>query len=238
MLIQLNDLDAVAATQLRLGNLTRVEAFTQLYRSNLTLTEAIDLVQKGKTGDRRIGVEQAEQFYQTAEEAIALYHQAVLNSTASSTSIQAQLNQLRLLLETERQDQAIALLPQVQHATSQLPLSSLAIDTRINLARSLINANSALSLSSPSIITQLLTTAIQNARELQDVRGESYALGYLGELYEQTGQLEPAQHITQNALALAQSNNAPEIAYHWQWQLGQLLKAQADAEGETSTAYH
>jgi tetratricopeptide (TPR) repeat protein len=83
----------------------------------------------------------------------------------------------------------------------------------------------------------LLATAVQQSRSLSDKRAESYALGQLGEVYEhgqlgevyeQTQQLKAAIDLTQQALLLAQSINASDIAYRWQWQLGRLLKAQGD----------
>jgi CHAT domain-containing protein len=47
-------------------------------------------------------------------------------------------------------------------------------------------------------------------------------------LYEQTRQWDNAQELTQQALILAQTINAPDIAYQWQWHLGRVLKAQGD----------
>lgn len=84
---------------------------------------------------------------------------------------------------------------------------------------------------SPLPIAQILATAVQQAHSLGDKRAEAFALGSLGNLYEQTGQWSEAQKLTQQALVLAQASNAPEIAYRWQWQLGRLLKAQKDFQG-------
>ncbi|MUG96776.1 CHAT domain-containing protein [Scytonema sp. UIC 10036] len=82
-----------------------------------------------------------------------------------------------------------------------------------------------------SKIGEILATAVQQARNLGDKRAEAYALGSLGSLYEQTKQLSESQKLTQQALFLAQTSNAPEITYRWQWQLGRLLKAQGDIKG-------
>ncbi|KYC41543.1 hypothetical protein WA1_15940 [Scytonema hofmannii PCC 7110] len=82
-----------------------------------------------------------------------------------------------------------------------------------------------------SKIGEILATAVQQARNLGDKRAEAYALGSLGSLYEQTKQWSESQNLTQQALFLAQTSNAPEIAYRWQWQLGRLLKAQGDIKG-------
>ena len=80
-------------------------------------------------------------------------------------------------------------------------------------------------------ITQQLTLALEQARKLQDTRSQSYALGQLGELYQQLGQLEQAEKNTKQALAIAQSLGAGDITYRWQWQLGQILKQQGKSEG-------
>lgn len=83
----------------------------------------------------------------------------------------------------------------------------------------------------PSFIAHLLATSVKQARSLGDRHAEAYALGNLGKLYEQNQQWSSAQDLTQQALSLAQAINAPDIAYNWQWQLGRLLKVQADTKG-------
>jgi CHAT domain-containing protein len=76
-------------------------------------------------------------------------------------------------------------------------------------------------------IAEQLKSALEDAKKLRDYRSESYALGQLGELYQKQGQgrLEQAQEYTQQALQVAQSIGAGDIAYRWQWQLGQILAA-------------
>ncbi|MEO0685905.1 MAG: CHAT domain-containing protein, partial [Cyanobacteria bacterium J06649_11] len=83
---------------------------------------------------------------------------------------------------------------------------------------------------------KILAKAVQQAETIGDDRAQSYALGHLGHLYEQTQQLKSAQTLTKKALVLAQTSNAPDIAYRWQWQLGRLLKDQNNFV-EAITAY-
>jgi CHAT domain-containing protein len=85
--------------------------------------------------------------------------------------------------------------------------------------------------SPPHKIAQLLAQAVQQAQSLQDKPAESYAIGTLGELYEKTAQFSDAQRLTEKALFIAQSINASDIAYQWQWQLGRILKQQRDIKG-------
>ena len=73
---------------------------------------------------------------------------------------------------------------------------------------------------------KLLGLAVREAQTIGDSRAQSYALGYLGELYEKSQQLSDARKLTEKALILAQTTNANDIAYRWQWQLGRLLKKQ------------
>ena len=224
--------EAIATAQFKLANLTWTEALVNLSRSNLTVAKAAELLQKAQQGDRRLGIETAEKFDAATDQVLQLYQQA---STAPTTQLPAQLNQLRVLVETDRQADAAKLLPTVQQLVSDLPVGHEAIEARINLAQSLVKLSSGgASEASLEDITQLLTVTIQQAKALQDPRAESYALGYLGELYETTGQLQEAQQMTQKALFLAQEYNASDIAYRWQWQLGRLLKAEADTTDAAS----
>ena len=80
----------------------------------------------------------------------------------------------------------------------------------------------------PKSAAKLLATALQQARSLQDARAESYAIGTLGNLYEQTQQWSHATKLTRQALMLAQTLDATDITYQWQWQLGRLFRQQQE----------
>jgi len=75
-----------------------------------------------------------------------------------------------------------------------------------------------------------LNDALVVADAIQDARARSYALGYLGELYEQGARYDEALQFTQRAIFAAQQADAPEILYRWQWQTGRLLKAKGENE--------
>ncbi|MBF0100912.1 MAG: CHAT domain-containing protein [Desulfobacterales bacterium] len=66
--------------------------------------------------------------------------------------------------------------------------------------------------------------ARQVAEELKDYRTLSYALGYLGQLYETEQRYDEAVKLTHQAIFYAQQEYSPEILYLWQWQLGRLFK--------------
>jgi CHAT domain-containing protein len=71
----------------------------------------------------------------------------------------------------------------------------------------------------------ILQEAITVAEEQGDKRTLSYAFGYLGHLYEAEFRMDEALQLTRRALFIAQSVDAPESLYRWQWQLGRQLAA-------------
>ncbi len=172
---------------------------------------------------------------QNPQAALAYYQQAANVAPTASTQLQARLNQLGLLLEIGEISAAQALLPQIQSQLASLPTSQTKVYARITLAQNLIRLQQAQPRSQTQIpswleIGKLLASAVQEARDLQDPRATSYALGNLGGLYEQTQQWANAQELTQQALVLAQGINALDIAYRWQWQLGRLWQAQGNTQ--------
>ena len=56
----------------------------------------------------------------------------------------------------------------------------------------------------------------------------------MGHAYELSQQWPEAQQLTEQALTLARSLNAADIAYQWHWQLGRLLKQQGQREAALS----
>jgi CHAT domain-containing protein len=69
------------------------------------------------------------------------------------------------------------------------------------------------------------------AERIGDRRTASYALGYLGALYEREGRGVEAADLTRRALFAAQEGRAPEALYLWQWQLARIRAADLDVEG-------
>jgi CHAT domain-containing protein len=67
--------------------------------------------------------------------------------------------------------------------------------------------------------------------KLGDKRAQTYALGYLGQVREATGQTAEALDATRRAAFIAQELALPDALYRWQWQIGRLLKVQGDRDG-------
>ncbi len=256
-LLQSRPDSALKAIGLRsLGNVLRITgdltASRQVLQQSLTVATAIASPQDIGEALLSLGNTAAAQSDPAA--AIAFYQQAATYSL--QTALPAQLHQLNLLLTTHQPSAARSLLPQIQSQIDTLPPSRTAIYARIDYAQSLMKlamdratdeADKPFKLSttrpstpSPGVIAppsvssalksaaNLLTLARQQARSLQDARAESYAIGTLGTLYEQTQQWSDATTLTRQALVMAQTLDAADIAYQWQWQLGRLLRQQQD----------
>jgi CHAT domain-containing protein len=195
----------------------------------------------------------AIKFYQQAANSSTLRLQAQLNllsllvetgKRSEATKLQPTIQQLMLGLPLSQ----TAIYARLNYARSltclqpNLDLGALSCMSRVNEARrgSVLRQEKLgvhlpeqnLTTASPALpeIAQILTTAVQQARSLNDRKAESYALGQLGGLYELTGQWSAAQDLTQQALLLAEQIQAADTSYRWQWQLGRLLEKQGDRQ--------
>ncbi|MBD2533683.1 CHAT domain-containing protein [Nostoc flagelliforme FACHB-838] len=164
------------------------------------------------------------------ESASAFYQQAIAKTPSSLTKVQAQINLLTILLNTQQWKIAQPLLKQIPTELDNLPLSQVAVYARIHFAQSFIKGKQSVN-ESKEFAAKMLAKTTKLAQTLGDRRAESYALGTLGKLYEHDKQWLNAQNLTQEALTLAEAVNAPDIAYNWHWQLGRLLKQQGDTKG-------
>ncbi len=91
-------------------------------------------------------------------------------------------------------------------------------------------------------IINLLDKAIKYATKFNNNRAKSYAIGSLGGFYEYLNSLEKKQigifieddllnqsfRLTEKALFLTQPQEAPDLAYQWQWQLGRLFEVKGN----------
>ncbi|MBD2077172.1 CHAT domain-containing protein [Phormidium sp. FACHB-592] len=227
---------SLKATGLRsLGNVLRVtgdlEASQQLLQQSLAIAQKLSDPQAVSDALLSLGNAARTQSrnQQNVSSALTFYQQAAATSTSAITRIQAQLNQLSLLIENNQRKEAQALVPQIQTQIERLPANRSTIYARINFSESLIKLSSRTNPNSEQI-AQLLATTVQQASALADPRAESYALGTLGKLYERNKQLSDAQALTHRALVIAQAINMPDVAYRWQWQLGRLLRDQGQIE--------
>lgn len=171
------------------------------------------------------------------ETAIAYYQQAAATATTPLERTEAAIGEFNSSLLAQQEERAAELLPQIQDNLARLTPSRMSVYARVNLAETLIqNLATAVNLPAVETAAQQLAIAVQQARELQDLRAEAIALGELGKLYQITGQLQAAQNLSQQAIALAETINADEVEARSQAQLGEVLQQQGK-DKEAIAAY-
>jgi CHAT domain-containing protein len=159
------------------------------------------------------------------KKAVEQYEQ-IKNTTASPLlKAQANINLHRLKSKKDPQLNVLQSIKNIRESLDLIPPSHNTIYAYINLAKT-IQKNQKNSLKDQELVNQtskLLTTAIDQSRTIKDLRGEAQALGALGNLYTLTKQNKYAQTLTEQALVIAESLPAPDIAYQLQWQRGKIL---------------
>lgn len=158
--------------------------------------------------------------------ALDYYEQAAIVAPDSRSKLSAQINQFSLLVKIEQFSSANKLFPKINNILGNLPPSRFSVYSRVNLAQTLIR-NKDLGIEYKEL-AEILATAVKQARQLKDIRAESYAVGQLGYLYEQTSQFSEALNLTTNALTLAQEIQADDITASLLWQQGRIYKAQGN----------
>ncbi|MGD1918698.1 MAG: CHAT domain-containing protein [Pleurocapsa sp.] len=232
-----------AKSLLSLGNvLDRVGKY-QLAQD--TLASGLNIAQK--TEDKTIIAETILSLGHNArlqdqpEVALDFYQQASNLSPSANIKLKVKLARMQILIEQSDKptlkgtpsDNGMAPLrtlainegKQIKQLLTKLPPQQTTIQGQISLARNLIQLET-----NPRQIAKFLANSIEQARSLDIKRNEAEALGVLGNLYERHQKWQEASQITEQALMVAQSINAPELTYQWQWQLGRILKAQGESD--------
>ncbi|MEM6252335.1 MAG: CHAT domain-containing protein [Cyanobacteria bacterium P01_D01_bin.156] len=167
------------------------------------------------------------------DEALNFYDRALELQLSPALTIHSQLSRLNVWVKQSKWEQIHKNWLQIQQELAKSPSNRNSIYSRIYFAKILLNliqnesAQTILKFEQINV-AQVLLGAVQQAQVLADQRAESYALGYLAKVYEQSRQWAYAYQLTEQALTLAQLHQATDIEYQWQWQLGRLLKAQGN----------
>lgn len=225
-LVEASVLGHLGRTYLTLGHVTEASEYLQ-HASAVAKTQNSSPLMATTQND--LGVLFAIQ--QQDKEALEAFHESVTHARTAG---------LPLLAAAARTNAARALLRLNQPINSRLALDA-ALDHLRGLApsrqKSLALIGTALSYQ--RLLPQLpqehdplvLRTAgvLQEAATVAERQGDkrtlSYALGYLGHLYETEFRMDEALQLTRRALFAAQAVDAPESLYRWQWQLGRQLAA-------------
>ena len=172
-------------------------------------------------------------FQQEKSKAEHIYQKIAQRSSPKSLdTLEAQINLINIYARDRQGEQALPLLQSANSGFKDLPINHRILKNQLLLAQSLtsIKEQGALLDYSWQDISAIYAELRQQANNLNDNRLESYALGYSAQLAynHDLGSVAQAQTGLEQALNLAQSNQIPEIAYRWQWQLGQLYRDRGD----------
>lgn len=111
---------------------------------------------------------------------------------------------------------------------------------RYHLTLGLLFRETLVEVGAPAIWRKRAYAAFDKARRYAEATGDtivqSYALGYMGRLYEDERRWESALRYTREAALLAQRLNSAAILYQWQWQVARIFKARGDL-GQSLTSY-
>ncbi|MBD2202544.1 CHAT domain-containing protein [Calothrix sp. FACHB-1219] len=164
--------------------------------------------------------------------ALSKYQEAINLSPEPQIKLEAQLNQLSLLVKLQKWEATQSLIPEIETNLALLSPSRPAIYAQINFAESLMQKQikQTDSKNNSAKIAQLLAKTSQQAQEIQDSRSEVYSLQQLGKLYQQNGQLTEAIKLTKQAQILAQAMNASDLLARTAAQSGKIAKEQGDIE--------
>ncbi|MDJ0588953.1 MAG: CHAT domain-containing protein, partial [Pleurocapsa sp. MO_226.B13] len=216
-----------AQALLNLGNVLNRVGKYQAANDNLksALATAKKLEDKPTMADILLSLGNNARFQEQPEVAINFYQQAIAIAPHPYIQLRGKLDELGVLVGLGNQKVASDLAIEIERLITQLPPRQTTIQARISLARQLIELDI-----QPRKVANLLADAIEQSKSLNIPRTEADALGVLGNLYERHQQWQSAAQITELALVKAQSLDAKELSYQWQWQLGRILKAQGNRE--------
>lgn len=211
-----NQLDS-SATRITLGNTLRAlqepDAALEQYRLAATTDDRLVSLE-AQLNQLSLHVDQQQ--WQNARSLLGVINQQFQQLPPSRRSVYARVNLASSLMQMLEQQGQLSL----GTASPAVHLSSLKTNSKMTEKPALVASTS--NLDSAHSVAKQLAIAVDQARQLQDARAESYALGELGTLYEQTGQWDDATQLTRQALRLAQTNHAPDVSYRWQWQMGRI----------------
>jgi len=176
------------------------------------------------------------------KDAFAAYTEsASLAHTAGqpALAVRAQINAAIVGLQLKRPDEVRGLLETAQDEVGNFPPSFDKAHALVNIGLAYADLRTDMEANSDELLLRAvaaLTDAVSISQQIGDARTQSYALGHLGHLYETEHRYDEALSLSRQAVFTAQSVNAPESLYRWQWQTGRIL-ASLNRLDEALTAY-
>ncbi|UKP01261.1 CHAT domain-containing protein [Nostoc sp. UHCC 0870] len=175
-----------------------------------------------------------------------------LSDNQDKSALQASLNQLKILTELKSLPDLSPITSNLEHEVAHLIKQILnqlnffenipTIDyiySQLNFSHQLVKIIHDVKLIDNHILSiafSITQEALLRSQKLNNNRAISHSLGILGYIYNESSKLIQAQNYFEQAIALAQSVQAWDIAYEWQWQLGRLYQQNGNLQ-QAAKAY-
>ncbi|ACC85302.1 TPR repeat (plasmid) [Nostoc punctiforme PCC 73102] len=172
-----------------------------------------------------------------------------LSNSPSTVSLQAKLNWLKLLIDNTsiQLSQYLPLSNSVSRLINDILTNLKQIETlskvdsiysKLKLSHNLLKITQSNNLkvkqftdnNLQSIALSLSQEALASAKKLNNFRAIAYANSTLGEIYAAGGELSKAESSYHDGMLYAQSVQAWDIVYQWQWELARLYKTSGKIE--------
>jgi CHAT domain-containing protein len=189
------------------------------------LKMAIELQEFGLAAQINLSLANTLELLGDRQAASQKYRETIASNNLPLAKIQAKISLYRLEVDRSNRLQTLKLATEIERELDLLPVSRSSIYTYINLVKTIqkIQPNYFGDRALLLKVNDLLNTAISRSRTIKDKRSEAQAIGTLGSLYRSIGQDRSAKQLTEQALTIAESLPAPDIAYRLYWQHGQIL---------------
>ncbi len=203
------------------------------------LKMAIELQEFGLAAQINLSLANTLELLNDRQAASQKYHETIVNNRLPLAQIQAKISLYRLESARYSHLQVLKLATEIERELDLLPVERSNIYTYINLVKTVQKtqpnyfANRALLLK----VNDLLNTSIARSRTIKDKRSEAQAIGTLGSVYRSIGQDRSAKQLTEQALVIAESLPAPDLAYRLHWQLGGILARSDPQDSRAISAY-
>ena len=234
----LHDSNLQATVLANLGNVYVVLGPAQ--RAEEYLNRAITFAEQGHApllkASILINLGNYHAFHGEYTQALRAYTQGVGLSSAHSNvelTAQAYANAARVSMQAGRRGDTKALVERALAAAERMNNSHDKAFLLINVARTLVRLSEEIAESRSKLRIEaysILDKANDIAERAQSRRASSYALGYLGALYETERRYAEALRLSQRASFLARESNDEQALYLWYWLEGRVLKAQGRSE--------
>lgn len=159
---------------------------------------------------------------QNPEAAYNYFEDAENATTNPYEALQARLSRFRLLVDHDKLEYAITLIPQLRQQLAELPPSHNSLYAAINFVATLNRFPNPEQVIPSQDLAQLMANTVKSAEKIADAPAQAHALYQWGKIYHQQQQLTQAKELAEKSLKIARQIQADDIIAQSAWQVGKL----------------